>query len=215
MKSAPPLTKQQAAYHHLRERILQGHLPPGHRLVIGSLAAQLHMSPIPVREALSLLQREGLVTVRPHAGASVSEVSLRSIEEIFALLEQLETLACRLLPQPPSGALITELTACADAMQKARSAPAWRKLNRQFHEATSRHADLPLVTEFLVRTGENWERLRRLRFGHMPVAERTAANTEHRQFIELLAAGDRRGQQQWILQHNRRALERYLAHRAR
>ena len=68
-------TKQEFVYETLREAIMRCELGPGRRLVIDELARQLEVSAIPVREALQLLQSEGLVTNVPHVGATVSPVS--------------------------------------------------------------------------------------------------------------------------------------------
>ena len=96
MKTESPemfLTKQELAHRHLRKQILEGKAKPGERIIIDSLASELGMSPIPVREAISQLAREGLLTLRPHAGAIVSDIPAEAIEEIFALLESLEIAA--------------------------------------------------------------------------------------------------------------------------
>ncbi|KAG1281965.1 hypothetical protein G6F64_014436 [Rhizopus arrhizus] len=59
----------------LRERILSGEFTPGDRLVEGRLSEEMGVSRIPVREALRALAAEGLVTIEPRRGASVSVLS--------------------------------------------------------------------------------------------------------------------------------------------
>nr|MDA3874971.1 GntR family transcriptional regulator [Kiritimatiellia bacterium] len=90
------ITKQQAAYQQLRKVIMSGELQPGTRLVIDKIALDFEVSAIPVREALGQLEKEGLVVIRPHAGAVVTDIPESAIEEIFAMLEVLETVSCRL-----------------------------------------------------------------------------------------------------------------------
>src|ERR1700744_553588 len=85
------VTKQQAIYQHLKERILEGKLPPGQRLIIDDIADELGLSIIPVREAMQLLQSERLVEIRPHAGATVASVTPENVEEIFTVLEGMES----------------------------------------------------------------------------------------------------------------------------
>ncbi len=89
------LTKQQAIYQHLKDRILEGRLAPGQRLIIDEIAAQLGISIIPVREALQFLQAERLVEIRPHAGATVAAITPANIEEVFTILEGMEAVAAR------------------------------------------------------------------------------------------------------------------------
>ena len=72
------LTKQQFVYTTLRESIIRCELSPGTRLVIDDLARQFKVSIIPVREALRLLQSEGLVLSVAHVGATVAPISRAS-----------------------------------------------------------------------------------------------------------------------------------------
>src|SRR5262245_38066630 len=96
------LTKQQFVYATLRESILRCELGPGTRLVIDDLARQFHVSIIPVREALRLLQSEGLVLSVAHVGATVAPISSASVVEVFTLLEGLETVAGRVVAEKGS-----------------------------------------------------------------------------------------------------------------
>jgi DNA-binding GntR family transcriptional regulator len=72
-------TKQAFVYETLRDAILKCEMPPGERLIIDDLAGRLEVSAIPVREALQVLQTEGLVVTVPHVGATVAPISLESI----------------------------------------------------------------------------------------------------------------------------------------
>src|SRR5579885_2927627 len=94
-RSKQPQTKQMFVYHALRDAIMRCELKPGQRLVTDSIARQLSVSHIPVREALQLLQAEGLVDNIAHAGASVAPISRDSIVETFTVLEGLEVVASR------------------------------------------------------------------------------------------------------------------------
>ncbi len=80
----------------LRAQIVSGDLPPGERMNEVALCEALGISRTPLREAVKILELEGLVTIRPHKGAMVSEISLRDIGEIFDLLAPLEALGTRL-----------------------------------------------------------------------------------------------------------------------
>lgn len=75
--------------------ILDGTLEPGERIVESVLARQINVSRAPLREALWLLAHEGLVELRPHQGAFVTELSLQDLAEIFELREVLETYAAK------------------------------------------------------------------------------------------------------------------------
>ncbi|WP_299432295.1 GntR family transcriptional regulator [uncultured Meiothermus sp.] len=89
-------TLNREAYKALRQAILGRKIPPGHKLVVRVLAEELGLSPTPVKEALSALEREGLVVAVPHRGYFVLEPSLEDVQEIYSLREVLEGLAARL-----------------------------------------------------------------------------------------------------------------------
>src|SRR4028118_866379 len=95
-KSAPRhQTKQEFVYHTLRNAIMRAELVPGERLRTEDIAQRLGVSPIPVREALQLLQSERLVETIPHVGARVAPVSHNSVIEVFTVMEGLELVASR------------------------------------------------------------------------------------------------------------------------
>lgn len=77
----------------LRSMILSGELPPGSRVVENQLTTQLGVSRPPLREALRVLEQEGLVRTSPHRGTVVTPVSLHDVFEVFSLREELERIA--------------------------------------------------------------------------------------------------------------------------
>ncbi|MBV8878854.1 MAG: GntR family transcriptional regulator [Planctomycetaceae bacterium] len=79
----------------LRGWILDGKLQPGERIVELTLARELNVSRAPLREALWQLTRQGLVEIRAHHGAYVTQLSEQDIREIFEIRELLETHAAK------------------------------------------------------------------------------------------------------------------------
>ncbi len=69
MTAATSLSKSQQAYHWIKERITRQEFTPGYRLVLGSIAGDLDMSVVPVREAIRQLEAEGLVMFERNVGA--------------------------------------------------------------------------------------------------------------------------------------------------
>ena len=74
----------------LRDAILTGAFPQGERLREENLAASLKVSRGPIREALSKLEREGLVVLNPNRGATVTMITRKDLDEIFSLRLSLE-----------------------------------------------------------------------------------------------------------------------------
>jgi DNA-binding GntR family transcriptional regulator len=88
-------TLAERAFATLHEAIVTGVLAPGERLPIEELAEILEMSPMPIREALRLLDSVGLVENIPHRGARVTELSIGDLREVYEARLALEPLCVR------------------------------------------------------------------------------------------------------------------------
>src|SRR5699024_10076784 len=71
----PGASKSTRAYETIKSRITDGAYGPGHRLVLGQLARELEVSPVPIREAIRLLEAEGFVEFERNVGAQVSAIN--------------------------------------------------------------------------------------------------------------------------------------------
>jgi DNA-binding GntR family transcriptional regulator len=91
-----PNSLKDRAYHRIKTAILNLELKPGDPLIEGELAKRLGISKTPVRDALTELRREGLVTKIPYSGTCVSEITPQDIRDIIQLRGVLEALAARL-----------------------------------------------------------------------------------------------------------------------
>lgn len=91
----PPSMSQLAA-DAVRKMILSGRLQPGDRVVENQLTHQLGVSRPPLREALRVLEQEGLLVQQPRRGAIVVPITLHDVYEIFTLRDQLERMAVEL-----------------------------------------------------------------------------------------------------------------------
>jgi DNA-binding GntR family transcriptional regulator len=90
---APPPSITQLAAVELRRMILSGELRPGERVVENRLVETLGISKPPLREAMRVLEQEGLVVRSPRRGAMVTPLTLHDVYEIFTLRHDLERLA--------------------------------------------------------------------------------------------------------------------------
>ena len=119
-----PQTKSRYAYEVLREQIVAGTLAPGERLRLRTLAESLGLSEMPVREALRMLSRDGLVEFSDHRGATVTEIPLEDVRETISARMWLEILAVReAVPRHDATSLAAVRRALA-AGAKAADAPA-------------------------------------------------------------------------------------------
>ena len=91
----PPTTRAQAALDALRAAILDGRLSPGSPIIQADVARQLGISRAPLREALRLLEEEGLVVNVPFRGAVVSTLDRRALDELCSLRNLVERFAAQ------------------------------------------------------------------------------------------------------------------------
>jgi DNA-binding GntR family transcriptional regulator len=76
-------TLAEKAFAMLHDAIIVGELRPGERLPIGDLAEAMHLSQMPIREALRRLDADGLVENIPHRGASVAGLTMEDLREVY------------------------------------------------------------------------------------------------------------------------------------
>ncbi len=93
----------------LREAIITGELKPGERLMEVKLAEKMGVSRTPVREAIRMLELEGLVDMLPRKGAHVAELSVKDIMDVLEVRASMDSLATRLAAERISDEEIKEL----------------------------------------------------------------------------------------------------------
>ncbi|WP_026370570.1 GntR family transcriptional regulator [Kallotenue papyrolyticum] len=210
-------TKQEFVYHTLREAIMRGELAPGQRLRIEELAQQLGVSPIPVREALQMLQSERLVENVPHVGATVARISKDAITEIFTVMEGLEMVATRAAAQRLTPDALQHLTTLLQAMDQAVANQAydeWSELNTQWHSAVVQIAGMPMLQEMTERVLNQWDRVRRYYLKGVLVHRMAQAQQEHWQILEAMRTRDYERLERLVRQHNQGALAAYTEYLA-
>lgn len=209
----PHPTKYQFVYARLREAIIRCELGPNDRLRIEELAHRFDVSIIPVREALRVLQSEGLVVTVPHVGTAVAPIDVVSITEALTIMEGLEIVSTRIAAERAPAAAIDALAAQVAAMDDAATAGRaadWARLNRTFHLTIASQASMPLLEDMLARAFDRWERVWHFYF-HGALTRRVAqAQAEHHDLLQQLRARDGPALEETIRNHNRAALAAYL-----
>jgi DNA-binding GntR family transcriptional regulator len=209
------LTKQAFVYTTLRDAIIRCELQPGERLVIDELARRYEISIIPVREALRLLQSEGLVVSPAHVGATVAPISRASVLEVFTLLEGLELVGTRAAAERASPAQLREIANLVRQMDEAIAAEAaqeWADLNTEFHLAISRAAGMPILHQMTQRALDLWDRVRRYYFKGVLSRRAKQAQAEHRLILQQMRSRDLAALETTIRRHNSNALAAYTAY---
>lgn len=89
------MTNSNKAYNYLYKEILSNRLLPGDPISEADIASKLGLSRTPVREALKILDTEGLVKLIPNRGTFITEITVQDVEEVFSLRELFELYALK------------------------------------------------------------------------------------------------------------------------
>lgn len=178
-------------HERLRDAILRGEIPAGHVTSQAALSAELQMGRTPLREALRLLQREGLVVSEPNRRVRIAGLSSSDAEEIYVMRFALEAVAIRVTVPRLVSADIAELQGLLAQMAHffhVRDNVGFRTPHRAFHMALVAGAGTR-VTDSIGRLFDHAERYRRS-FGANTPELFAARNAEHRGIVDAIAAGE-------------------------
>jgi DNA-binding GntR family transcriptional regulator len=149
-------TLAEQAYEELQTRIVSGALPPGRRLLAEELAAELAISQTPVKEALSLLERDGLVQGSARRASTVRRFRAGDVRDIYAARILLELHAVR--AGVAAGAVTAGFLAELEAVFRQQVELARRhapvifaeavRLDRMFHETLIGLAGNPVIADW-------------------------------------------------------------------
>ncbi|MBN1918269.1 MAG: GntR family transcriptional regulator [Verrucomicrobia bacterium] len=203
------------AYKILRERILERVLQPGEALVEAKLAEDLGMSRTPIREALSQLEQEGLVTSVANKGTFVESLRPVDIAEIYDIREVIEGLAARLLSRRVTrsqGEVLDDLARRADDPMAAVSDEV------EFHSAIVRMCGsqrvVDVARQFFLQALTYDERTRRLASaGSVPVVHEGRVEGAHQAIARTIAAGDGPAAEDMVrahVRHGKNTVARFL-----
>jgi len=129
-------TLQDLVTDRIRAAIHSGELASGSRLQHDALARQFGVSRMPIREALRVLQSEGIIELRPHRGAIVVDLDPQEVAQIFEIRALLEARAAELAaPNLTDSDLATQRRLLEQMKTIPGEDPRWLELNHAFHSA--------------------------------------------------------------------------------
>jgi DNA-binding GntR family transcriptional regulator len=200
---------------HLREEILDGRLPPGEELSQVQLATALGVSRGPLREALRLLEREGLVEAEPNRRVVVSPLSWADVEQLYALRIVTDSLALRGgVPRFTQddldrlGDTLLEL----DELSTDSDVEAWEIPHRRFHQLLTSYGGDRLA-RMSAQLSDHAERYRRAYLGNEPTAWSTSSR-EHHAILEACKDRDTSSAVEHLARHLSRTVLTVLASNA-
>ncbi len=184
--NAASVTHAAIAYSYVRDSLLRGTLRPNQRIHQVTLAQQLGMSLVPVREALRKLEAEGFVRIMPHRGVYVSAISRAEMEDVFAVRLAIEGMATKQAVLRIADEQVEKLADLISRMEVAldsRNHTHLLELNQEFHftlyEASGREYLCTLISHL-------WQKSTRYRTSYIQLPER--ANQAHEEHKEILLA---------------------------
>ncbi|SJN28123.1 Transcriptional regulator, GntR family [Microbacterium esteraromaticum] len=183
-------SKSEQAYVWIRKRIGSHEYGPGYRLVLGSIARDLSMSVVPVREAIRRLEAEGLVTFERNVGAHVSLVNESEYAHTMQTLGLVEGAATALSAPLLDGVALDRAAEINERMLKLLEhfdAHRFTQLNQQFHSVLYEPCPNPHILDLVHR---GWGRLSGIRdttFSFVPGRAQHSVE-EHSQILELIRA---------------------------
>lgn len=208
--------KSRLAYDFIKQRIENGDYTPGYRLVLAPIAAELGVSVVPVREAIRLLEAEGLVHFERNVGAQVAMVDPREYEVTMQTLSLVEGWATAASAPFMTADDIARARTINEAMERSLTnldPVEFTRLNLEFHTVIFEHCPNPHVRELVDR---GWARLRVLRqsvFTFVPGRARESV-AEHERILRLIETGAEPLELELAARNHRLAtLEAFLDHR--
>ena len=213
--TTPALSKSQQAFHWIKGKIAAGDFTPGYRLVLGSIAKELDMSVVPVREAIRQLEAEGLVTFERNVGARVSMVDDTAYRYSMQALCLLEGTATAMSARRLTSDDLRQARAINDLMIESLASfdPAtFTRLNHEFHATLYGKCVNPRVLELVEA---EWTRLAHLRestFSFVPGRAQESVR-EHESIVVLIENGAPLGEIEKVTRRHRSAtLDAYVMH---
>ncbi|GAA3285085.1 GntR family transcriptional regulator [Dactylosporangium vinaceum] len=190
----PEPSKHELAYRAIRERIIDGRFTPGKRLVLSSLARELDVSPVPVREAIRRLEAEGLVHFERNVGARVATLQDDEWEQLVEMLALLDGFAFALAATRVKVSDLAEARGFNGQLREVAAAEQIdhglvMALHRQFHRALYRCCGNRYVVESLDTI---WDRIdaSRVLVTLYPALRLATAVEEHDALLDRLERGE-------------------------
>ena len=181
------LPLRDVVFHTLREAILKGEIKPGERLMELQLASKLGVSRTPIREAIRMLELEGLAVTTPRKGAEVAKMTEKDMEDVLQIRKALDELAVGL--------------ACDNIVESQRSGDVKQiaQADVEFHDVIYQAADNPKLMNMLNNLREQIYRYRVEYLKNKSSYPRLIE--EHKEIYEGLKRGDKQAVVEIVSHH--------------
>lgn len=195
----------------IERQILGGEIAGGARLNEAALATRLGVSRGPIREAVRLLERDGLVTSIVNQGSFVRQVSIEEANELYELRAAIVGYACSTLAERITPEGLSELEGLVRLMDESAErgeAAAYYEVNLEFHDRIMEMAGRSRSAAIYQNLVKETHLFRRRSL--MSAEAMAASNLEHREILDALARGDRDAAREAAERHHLNGKRRWL-----
>lgn len=189
----------------LRNKILASDYTPGERIRQDELAEEHGASRLPVREALRMLEAEGLVKIVANKGAWVAKLSARECEELYLMRERLEPLLLRRNVPLLSMDDVDRLELLAGAMERTDDVESFLRMDREFHFSAVAFDQTAALEHFVRALWNRTQHYRRLATRLLYEGADLSVHHDHHLIVSALRHRDEDGAERALAAHVRRS----------
>lgn len=188
----------------LRTAILNGDIAPGERIRQEEVAERLGASRLPVREALRILEAEGLTEHEPNKGARVPKLSMHEVDVIYQMRERLEPLALSESIPHLGAEELERLEEIQSRIEADTGMPSFLALDREFHLLTYTGCGIEQLTGMVTRLWNSTQHYRRAFMALSGPRRMWVVNAEHRLLLDAIERRDTVDAERYLSGHIRR-----------
>jgi DNA-binding GntR family transcriptional regulator len=175
----------------LKEAIIKGELSPGQRLRISDLIERYDVSNTPIREAIHYLESQGFVQSIPRRMVLIREITLKDVEDIYAIQSALEGLAAGLAACNSGKDDVEQLCDLFEKLEKAvesGNVSRYAKIHQDFHEQITASSGNKRILPIIRNARDQVQRFRYIMFNYTPRMRETLK--EHRRILDAIMNRD-------------------------
>lgn len=202
-------TLKDTVYQELFQAIVSGRLEPGTRLVLETVAQQLGVSIMPVREAIRKLEAGELVTVQ-NRRITVKELSVQNVADILKVRILLEGYAASEATRFVTPEILTRAEEYLAEMDRTDDIEEYLLANRAFHNTIYRASGNPILQETIDTLWKRYSPYLHILLDNLLDWKTEAYQANHLGMLDSLRAGDGEGVRDWVEQDLKQAARAIL-----
>jgi DNA-binding GntR family transcriptional regulator len=210
--AAPDGVSSQRIVTALREEILAGDIAPGTWLRQDDIANRLGVSRLPVREALRILESEGLAESLPNRGSRVPALDIHDVNTLYRMRERLEPLTLIESLTCISDEQVDRMERIQEEIEVNSDVNRFLLLDRDFHMTSYEACPSEQLLAMTVRLWNSTQHYRRAFMLLAPADRAVVVNAEHRLLLDAVRRRDPEDAERFLVGHIRRTRVELLKH---